>query len=302
MTAIVQGTSSHDLATDLGIPPALLWVRDAPLFIDEDNLLRFYDAVVRPAFKENTPLKLKLSEEKKKDLEAKFGIKAKTTTWLSGLIGVDVDVSGEGKRGWMSSNKSENEVTLEPISTPQRQLVQLIAFYLLNQPERLLIGGIDAPLNWHQSGASAAVPRALVFIDLPPHTKIIPMAAEFQKGEVVAIYASLRGPNGETPPGPFDRKDKEKYWGWFANNFNAGRSVEAIEKATSGNSKIEWIDFRVPLNAKPDTMHLHLEARGRYFTGALAYMIVRRSEGHGLRVVGTLKDGPDINVLALYEK
>lgn len=68
MTTVVQGISSAVLAKEAGVPAALLWVRDAPLFIDDENLARFYDAVVRPAFKENTPLKLKLSEEKKKDL------------------------------------------------------------------------------------------------------------------------------------------------------------------------------------------------------------------------------------------
>ena len=66
-------------------------------------------------------------------------------------------------------------------------------------------------------------------------------------------------------------------------------------------------DFRVPMNEttgspEVEMMHLHLVARRGYFTGELAYMAVRRAMGHGLRVIGTLKDGPDINVLALYEK
>ena len=100
-----------------------------------------------------------------------------------------------------------------------------------------------------------------------------------------------------------NKTNKQEYWAWFARQFSdAGQSTEAIEKASSENGKIEWIDFRVPLNDVSDTMHLHFEARRRYFTGALAYMVVRRAEGHGLRLVGTLKDGPDINVLALYEK
>jgi hypothetical protein len=298
---IIQREGVQAIPHDSTLPEAMQWVKDAPLFIDEENLSRFYDAVVRPAFKEHTPFKLKISDEKKKDLEAKLGFKGKTASWVS-MLGIDLEASGEGRRSWGSSNKSEREMTFEPISTPQRQLVQLIAFYLINQPDRLLLGGIDAPLKWQASGASLAVPRALVFIDFPPKTKIIPMAAEFANGKVVKIFEELLGPNGEKPPAAFHHANKHEYWGWFANHFDAGRSVEAIEKASGGNSKIEWIDFRVPLNEKADTMHLHLEARGRYFTGAFAYMAVKRSVSHGLRLVGTLKDGPDINVLALYEK
>jgi hypothetical protein len=59
---------------------------------------------------------------------------------------------------------------------------------------------------------------------------------------------------------------------------------------------IEWIDFRVALDGTGRTVHFHLESRGRYFTGAFAYMVIRRVVGHGLRLVGTLKDGPDVNV------
>jgi hypothetical protein len=132
------------------------------------------------------------------------------------------------------------------------------------------------------------------------------MAAEFENGKVVKLFEQLPSPSGEQPP-PFVREKKDEYWGWFAKNFNPVQAVEVIEKASGENGKIEWIDFRVPLNEtasspKVKTMHLHLVARRNYFTGELAYLAVRRGMSHGLRLVGTLKDGPDINVLALYEK
>jgi hypothetical protein len=289
--------------TDDSVPDTLLWVKDAPLFIDEDTLARFYDAVVRPAFKENTPLKIKISEAQKKELEGKLGGKAKfgLSAWISHILGAEVEVSAEGKAGKSSSESSEQEITLEPISTPQRQLVQLAVFYLLNHAERILSGDIASPLQWKKKALSAEMPRALVFLDLPPGTKLVPMAAEFENGKVVTLFKELRGAQREPPP-EFDKTKKQEYWAWFARNFDAGQSTEAIETASSENGKIEWIDFRVPLNDASDMMHLHFEARRRYFTGALAYMVVRRAEGHGLRLVGTLKDGPDINVLALYEK
>lgn len=285
------------------VPEALLWAKDAPLFIDDANLARFYDAVVLPAVKENTPFKLKISEGHKRDLQAKTGAKGKVglASWLSSILSTEVEVSAEGQVSRGRTSTFEGEVTLEPISTPQRQLVQLIVYYALNQPERLLIGSIDEALEWQRSGMSAGSPRALTFIDLPPETKFIPMAAEFSDGTVVTLFDKLHRPSGPEQP-RFSRDNKRDYWRYFVDHFDAGRSVDAIEKASSGKGKIEWIDLRVPLNDRPDMMHVHLEARGRYFTGALAYMIVRRSLGHGLRVVGTLKDGPDINVMALYEK
>lgn len=284
------------------LPGVLLWVMDAPLFIDDDNLARFYDAVVRPAFKENAPLKLKISEGQRKDLQAKLSGKGKfgLPSWL-GIVSAEVEASAEGQAagGWTKNH--ESEVTLEPISTPQRQLVQLIVFYLLNQPSRIMFGGIEAPVEWQHDGKSLEVPRALAFLDLPKGTKFIPMAAEFENGKVVTFFDKLRDASNSAPP-PFDRENKQEYWRWFATNFDAGQSVKVIEEASADNGKIEWIDFRVPLNDSVEMMHVHLEARGRYFTGALAYMIVRRALGHGLRLVGTLKDGPDINVMALYEK
>lgn len=301
------GAAAVPGAIDGSVPPALLWVKDAPLFIDDQGLARFYDAVVRPAFKEDTPFKLKISESDKHELEAKLGIKGKfgLTSWLSSILGAELEVSGEGAGKKSKAKSTDQEITLEPISTPQRQLEQLLAFYVFNQPGRLLIGDLASPLEWEKSGESAAVPRALVLIDLPPKTKIIPMAAEFENGKVVKLFEQLLGPAGEHPP-PFIHEKKDEYWEWFAKNFGAGRALEVIEGASSENGKIEWIDFRVPLNeatgSQIEMMHLHLVARRGYFTGELAYMAVRRAMGHGLRVVGTLKDGPDINVLALYEK
>jgi hypothetical protein len=152
-----------------------------------------------------------------------------------------------------------------------------------------------------RDGKSLEVPRALACLDLPKGTKFVPMAAEFENGKVVTLFDKLRDASGGAPP-TFEREKKQEYWRWFTTNFDARQCVNVIEEASNGNGKIEWIDFRVPLNESGEVMHVHLEPRGRYFTGALAYMIVRRALGHGLRLVGTLKDGPDVNVMALYEK
>jgi hypothetical protein len=146
------------------------------------------------------------------------------------------------------------------------------------------------------------VPRPLVFIDLPKNAKFIPMAAEFVNGKVVPLFQRLEADSGERPP-PYKREAKADYWKWFETNFNAERSLAVLEAAATENGRIEWVDFRVPLNDVVETMHLPIDVAGKYNTGTFAYRLIRRrGVGHGMRVVGSLRDGPDVNVLALYEK
>ena len=239
----------------------------------------------------------------KEDLEKTFRGKAglAVPSWLSFIFSGGVEVSGDVKKGESQTDASETTVTLYPISTPHRQLEQLTVFYLLQQPQRLVAGGRDSPLTWQEAAVSTDLPRALAFVDLPKETKFIPMAAEFANGKFVTFYDKLTASNGERPP-KFDFTRAREYWAWFSKNFDAGQSIEVIEKASTEHGRIEWIDYRVPLNDAVDTMHLHIEAAGQYNTGTFAYRLVRRTLGHGVRMVGTLKDGPDFNVLALYEK
>jgi hypothetical protein len=298
---LLSAKSAGDLSDDL--PNALLWVKDAPLFIDKANLDRFYDAVVRPPFKEHAPQTIKVSQSLKEELEKKFAGKVGLSipSWLSFIFSGNAEISGEAKKGTSQSAASETTITLEPIATPHRQLEQLTVFYLLQQPQQLLVGGREAPLEWQNKGLSNVVPRSLVFLDLSPGTKFIPMAAEFANGKFVTFYDKLSAASGERPP-KYDHSRKEEYWRWFDKHFDAGQSTEEIEKASTANGRIEWIDFRVPMNTVVNTMHVHLETGGQYNSGTFAYKLVRRALGHGMRLVGTLKDGPDFNVLALYEK
>jgi hypothetical protein len=286
-----------------GIPEQLLWVKDAPLFIDEINLSRFYDAALRPPFDETSPLKLKVTESTKRDLEGKFGAKlsAGLSNWLSAIASGSAEVSGEGKVAKSDATGSESEIILQPIQNPHRQLEQLTIFYLIERREQLLFGESKDVLSWQKDGASLMVPRPLVFIDLPKNAKFIPMAAEFVNGKVVTFFQKLEADSGELPP-PYKREAKADYWKWFDTNFNAERSLTVLEAAATENGRIEWVDFRVPLNDVVDTMHLHIDVAGKYNTGTFAYRLIRRGVGHGMRVVGSLRDGPDVNVLALYEK
>jgi hypothetical protein len=46
----------------------------------------------------------------------------------------------------------------------------------------------------------------------------------------------------------------------------------------------------------------HVCPAGKYDTGVFAYNFIKRGYKHGLRLIGTLKSEPDMNVLAIYEK
>jgi hypothetical protein len=288
---------------DVPFPEQVLWVKDAPLFIDEVNLAQFYDACVRPPFDDAAPVKLKLSESMKKDVAGKLAGKgtAGLANWLSFVASSSVEISAEGQMSRSRASGSETEIVLQPIKTPHRQLEQLTIFYALRSPEQLLFGDLMGVSRWQADSLSVSVPRPLVFIDLPKGTKFIPMAAEFADRHTITFFDKLRDSSGAGPPA-FDPGEKHAYWMWFDRNFDANRSLAVIEDAATTHGRIEWVDFRVPLNDKGETLHVHIEAAGKYNTGTFGYRLIRRALGHGMRIVGTLRDGPDVHVLALYEK
>jgi hypothetical protein len=154
-----------------------------------------------------------------------------------------------------------------------------------------------------------------------PLTRLIPTAAEFVSGPIVPLYQELKtkheatrakGPSEEAPPDyPEPKKGRSAddlralragYWRWFADNFSATRAMVTVESAATEHGRISWIDYRLPLTNEGDTLHLHVCPRGKYDTGVLAYNLIKRGFKHGIRLVGTLKAEPDMNVLAIYEK
>lgn len=294
----------EDVRDDVSLPRALMWIKDAPMFIDEANLARLYDAVIRPTFRESGPREITISEEQKNELVGKIkaGGSLHIPSWLSSLFSAGLDLGAEGSVGRTGTDGQKSVLRLEAITTPERQLEQLTIFYLVKRSDRLLVGAADGPERWQAENQADLLPRALAFVDLPRGTKLIPMAAEFGSGHVVTLFDKLRAASGEYPP-KFVQSQSERYWRWFADHFDAGQAIEAVEAAAvAESSRVEWIDFRATLTAPGATLHLHFHAAGRYNNGTFGYQMVRRCLGHGLRVVGTLKDGPDMNVLAVYER
>jgi hypothetical protein len=307
------------------LPQSLFWLADAPLFIDVAQVERFYDAVVRPGSKEG-PTRIETTEENIETLKKKFQIEAGID--VGGLLALlssalplpTVNASGEVEKENERSTGKGVSIELHPISTPQRQLEHLTAHYVLSRPERFWF--VQHPGNqtdWRDAAEISKVPRALVFLDLPgqdeaiarksPETRIIPTAAEFSNGKIIPLYPLLLADNGEKPPKypekgtPEElRTQRKEYWKWFDAHYNAVRSLIVIEEAASQNGRIQWIDYRLPLTSEGDTLHLHVSPGGAYDTGVLAYNFVKRGLKHGLRLVGTMKSEPDLNVLAVYEK
>lgn len=309
--------------------PQLGWLADAPLFIDAEQVDRFYDAVVRPQSRVVEMTQASLSSMTGK-LEASGGAGAKidVSKILGGLGGIGALLSGlataeaqvAGKGAFEGKEDETRSFKYSPIETPQRQLIDLTAFYARQHSDRIFLVGDPSSANWRAPATIAAIPRALVFLDLPgtesgpanqkaSKTMLIPTAAEFANGKIVPLYPELARKNGEKPPKYPERADGEDlaaaradYWSWFKKEFSADQAMRVVEFAASENGRIHWIDYRTPVSAEGETLHLHVSPRGKYDTGTLAYNFIKRGYKHGIRLVGTMKSEPDMNILAIYEK
>ena len=303
---------------------SLIWLDDAPLFIDGMQLRRFYDAVVQPSYVEQKKT-VAISKESAKSISTKLGMEGELSPggaakFLKAFLDAKLKASGDIEGQYDVVDQSSETVELIPIETPERQLKQLTTHYLAYHDSRLLLVPDVREDNWRSPNEILDVPRALAFIDLPskseaeiggrPEVKLIPTAAEFQDGAVIPLFVDLARPNGERPPKypEFDqktselRKKRKVYWQWFEESFSAQQAMQIVEKAATEHGRIRWIDFRLPLTHEGDTLHLHICPSEKFDTGVFAYNFIKRGFTHGLRIVGTLKSEPDMNVLAIYEK
>jgi hypothetical protein len=301
----------------------VVWLADAPMFIDADQISALYNAVAKPEH-ETEKITLNLEKSREFRIEGKVSVEGEigVAKWLGtvfpfldakGKVGAEVAPSGQ------SESKEGTEIELRPVDTPQRQLVQLALHYWINLPYRTRAVSESLSGDWLESSFITALPRGLVFVEFPPQTAFMPMAAEVEGGAVEVIYpdliASFVAPKDKdkvpTYPEPAYFKDKpeelnkkrHEYWNFFRNNFSSTASVEAIERRISTAAKpIRWIDYRIPLGDEMPYLHLHVAPRSRYDTGTFAYQLVKRGYKHGLRVVGTMKSEPAMNVLAIFER
>jgi len=282
----------------------LYWMLDQPFFIDEPQLNAFYDAVIQPKVKADEEFELVLGDETAKKVSSSVGAELDIAS-IAGSLGkilTPLNVTASHERGWTRSTQQTGKRTLtfKPIETPHRQLIQLTSQYLVNFPERIaFVNDLTCDRTWAHSETIERMPRQLVFLDLPgvdtarkndlQETKLIPMAVEFDNGEITTLYDKL----GVERAGDS--------WEEYIDNFDPHKAVEVIENETTGRGKIEWINYRIPLSGDR-TFRVHFESNGSYNNGTFAYNLVKLGHQHGLRIIGTVQQEPDVRVLAGYRK
>ncbi|WP_137145090.1 hypothetical protein [Mycolicibacterium sp. CR10] len=289
------------------------WVLDAPLFIDEQQVAALYDAIVRP---ENTVDSIVISDQTLTSNLDKLSGSVKGTIEAEGgasfLAKLKASITGtvEGGQEHKKDDTEATAWTLKPVNNPYRQLLHLVAHYLANSAERIAV--CTNTNDFPDEEYITKTPRALVFMDLVPTTNagstrgvvLIPTAFESMEGKVTVV---LDQNVKKEYPNPLSQAELVSYWQAYTDAFDAQETMVNLENLIS-SAKVQWIDYRMPIWSKPDateivsTGHLHLTARGKYDTGTFGYNFVKRGYKHGLRIVGTLKSEPDINVLAVFER
>jgi hypothetical protein len=289
-----------------GGEPNLSWLADAPVFIDGQQIGAFYDAVVGRGFR---AVQVQLSASQADQLERSAGgsMNAGSSALFSWLkLGASADVRRTRSRG----RQHGQNVVLEPVETPSMRLVQLTLHYMSRQPDRicLVTWGAEVPGD----EAISASPRMLAFIDIPPQTMFLPQAAELDGGRVVTFFSALtaklhqdRGSRPAAYPANVTteegKQQRDAHWRWYADHWNTDDVVKVVEEVIAGGGRPRWIDYRMTFPTGED-LNLHVDARGDYDTGVFAYNLIRRGWRFGLRIVGSLKSQPALNVLAIYEK
>src|SRR5262249_16813559 len=155
-----------------------------------------YDAIARPQTKDGKT-SVEITDETVKELSGKLGLAAEVTAGdvaalllpLLGFVKPTVKAEGEIEGGKKKSESKAVSYELIPVDTPQSQLEALTVLYLTNYAKRVFFANFKSSADWRDPASIVAVPRSLIFLDLPGYdeaiqegcvqTKLIPMAAEF---------------------------------------------------------------------------------------------------------------------------
>lgn len=317
------------------------FLADAPMFIDGEMVERLHDAIFRPEVElasRSEAATGELAGKVASTIKAAAELEAKMPPALA-LFGLDIlkakanfegSLTGEGS-GRRSRTDTETYVA---VKSTERYLESLVSLYAQKYSDRIFwidktpSGGhsLNRPgtlQTWEEMERTLDRPgaRPLVILDLAKGSKLMPMQGELTNGkdcELVKDYLEEQAKKTEEyplPKYPSSRgaltdvsQARSVYWLEVNKRFESQAVLRAIEGASGGErARFDWIDFRVLFDADAGSSpiqppHLHFVARGAYPTGTFAYQLVRRAERHGVRIVGTLKKGQDINVLAVYER
>jgi len=284
----------------------LSWLADAPVFIDSRQIYAFYDVVVGPAFR---TVQLELSAGQTEQIEKSSGVNL--NAGLSALFPwLKISADTEAHRTRARGVQGAQNIVLQPIESAARQLVQLSLHYIVNQENRICVVAGEAEIpSEKEIGAS---PRMLAFVDIPPGARLLPQAAELSNGRVVTFFDPLierLQQDGGTLPVAYPENigtdegklQRDAHWKWYADHWNLDKVVKVVEDTIGDGGRPQWIDYRMTFGTGK-VLHLHVVAYGEYDTGVFSYNLIRRGERYGLRIVGSLKSQPALNVLAVYEK
>ncbi|QGX96325.1 hypothetical protein EI982_16850 [Haloplanus rallus] len=257
---------------------------------------------------------------------------------LEMLASADVSLKTTLKGQYEKQSSESYRTAYEFTATAPRQLAEISIHYDKFRQDRIHINQLPNDQTWRAKEEIDKTPRELVYLELPNEkeanqneelveTKLVPVAAEFEDGAVEPLYEELiehihseildRASSGDDQdiesimsyPERTEFEDpqelqeqRHEYWNQFQEFFEPKKAMEVVESAAKEHGRIDWIAFRLPLQQSGETLHLHLEPKKQYPNGTFAYNFIKRGQKHGLRLVGTLKSEPDMNVLAVYER
>ncbi len=296
------------------------WLFDAPLFIDDLQIKSLYYALALPEYsEESVTIATKELCVSKWNTDGQLEVSTGTGALLAELLAsINAKVTAKAGFGREKTRGSEKTIKLNPVDSAERRLLNLSAHYAAKFSDHVWnVRGLQH-VEWLGSATySASGPKPLVFLDVDPDTPIVPMAAELSEGKVVLFFDKIKealqsSDVGPVPDYPRDgnAQKMDEYWSWFDKakpyGFHSSYKLKGVvEDVIGANGRPRWIDCRVPLGPpgqQHESLHLNIRGRQNYDTGDFAYRLVHRARKHGFRVVGTLKSGPALNVLALYEK
>lgn len=299
----------------------LSWLLDAPLFIDEPFIERLFDAVVRPEYEVQGRIVGHVSEETRRSLTG-VEVGGQGGLKLPFLGSFEGSTKGKYDRERGTTDTHSEQFSERAVRTAGRQLEEIAAVYVDQHPEKIIFLDTSGSVTNFLGAAltlndlrqpEEALPRRLVFLDAVPPATFLPMASELQNGTTTLLFQDFIARlwhEGEKRPGYIQDgapdEERRKYWSLLQERFNSRVAMEVVEQVgasdDASSGRISWIDFRLSTGDRGDAVHLHIAPDGRYPTGTFAYNLVRRSHYHGARMVGTLKAGFDLNILAIFDR
>jgi hypothetical protein len=294
----------------------LWWLTDVPAFIDERLVDKLYNAIVRPEF-----ILVQSSEKSARTRSRTWTAELETLAGISLPAFLKIESKARANAASPEALSTEAQVTKQYVHSAERRLQEIVSVYVTSYPDRLLFDEVGQSSLTTFAGESRSWdeaeglldrpgPRPMLFIDLAPRVPILPMSGGSQSGKPVllidTVVERLRKKKRTIPDFPRDNDGdaaaKRAYWNALIEGYDNWTAMDVINEGFGAGERIEWIDFRMKLGTREMPVHLHFTPAGTAPTGDFAYNLVRRGFKVGLRLVGQLKKGCDVNVLALYQR